>query len=1668
MPSSILIKAAGLDTSSNSLSTPDGSLSKASNVIIFRDNVVESRRGFKIYGNNFGTSTDRAKQLVVYRDRILRHYTNKLQFDNGGVFTDFSGTFNETETGLRIKSIQANGNFYFTTDEGIKKISATSGSELTSSSGYIIASGGVKAIDFQARVKTTSGTQSAFFTQDSTVAYRHVWGIIDANSNLILGSPSQRVEVFNTLLNLMLRDHMRLLGALDDISVQSGSIINDANYISSLGLSNTASASDLRSKLISLAEKLDKERGTLAGTADIDTATIASGVCTIDFAAAFFPNRQFEVGDKIFLSGFTPASGTLDGVQTVISVDLGSGASVIKFNTTASGAVTLSSESIESGWFRSITQPSIPSTVPTDQELVSLQTYISNIIIELQSSRHLRRIAKNDGSATASPLELDEAGSSIAAANAVTIAIVAPGDVGNFLSTGDKIFLSGTWKDSLAVSFAGVQTITGTTATTFSFTHPGSALAIGAVDLDTDSTTDRILRFTSATKSTYIDPLEITTTTTVLLDIAIPQDITTSHFLQIYRTVVSSATGAVILSDLNAGDEMRLVYEAFPTQTEIDTKLMIVEDIVPDTLRDGGTNLYTNSISGEGILQANDIPPFAKDINRFKNVLFYANTRTRHRRDLALLGVSTMIDLFTSGTTPKINITDGSNHHTYDFVTGIKEVTSLACGDSSMLSGAGASSYFLINSANNINKYYVWYKKDSSTDPGVAGRTGILVDLTDIDGSGTASASVIASRTRDKINSLALFDFTATSSGSNVTITNVDVGYTDDSNIGTLPGSFTITTTTQGRGERSTQEITSITCVADVADSLNGKYFNINTAFNRDLFYVFYKTSAALSDPAPAGRTGIQVNIATGASATAVATATKDALNALSNKFIASSVGAILTVKNFDFGPAIDATPETSGFTISITQQGALEVLLSSLVSIAQAIDETARSLVRIVNRNEREVSYGFYLSGPADTPGKMLLERKTLSSTPFYLLANHATTGFAFSPDLSPESGKTITAISVANPTMVTIATVHGLLDGDQVVISGSDSLPNIDGLYIISEVTPTTFKIQVNVRVAGTTGAIRKATLAEVSNNEIKVNRIYFSKFQQPEAVPVVNTMDVGSENKAILRIFPLRDSLFVFKEDGLFRISGEISPFITSLFDSSYTLIASDSVDVSNNQVYGWTDQGISMVSEAGTNIISRSIDVDVLPKALFPNFETATWGVGYESDNAYIVWTLEKSTDTVAKFGFRYNTLTNTWTTIDKSNTCGVVNLTDGKLYLGAGDINFIEQERKDFLRSDYADREFSSSLLSSGHYISGGEKILLTDVSNFQKGDVLFQEQFLTVFEFNLLLKKLDLDSLGDSDYFSLLQASGGSDLRDKLANTDPTKGLAKKLDADSVVFDTDYFSKIDTKTGIVSSNTATNPTVITTGAPHGLISDRIVTISGTNAVPSIDGTHVVTVISPTTFSIPVSVLTPTSVVGAFTTIDSDFRDIKACYNFIASKLNGDTGVTFSNYSQVDTVSIQEAVITNVNKNTKEITLDVKLPYIVGPLTIFKAIKTEIIYNPNTMGDPLGLKHLREATLMFEDRTFTNATISFATDLFPSFVDVAINGLGGGLFGHQSFGDNFFGGRGNSAPFRTYIPRNCQRCRFLLVKFVHMIAREKYSILAHSITGEIGQSSRAYR
>ena len=80
--------------------------------------------------------------------------------------------------------------------------------------------------------------------------------------------------------------------------------------------------------------------------------------------------------------------------------------------------------------------------------------------------------------------------------------------------------------------------------------------------------------------------------------------------------------------------------------------------------------------------------------------------------------------------------------------------------------------------------------------------------------------------------------------------------------------------------------------------------------------------------------------------------------------------------------------------------------------SAAQAIRDTALSLIRVINRYASSTLYAYYLSGVADLPGMILIQSRTVGASTFYALSSRST---CWSPSL-PTSGTTQASTSSTN----------------------------------------------------------------------------------------------------------------------------------------------------------------------------------------------------------------------------------------------------------------------------------------------------------------------------------------------------------------------------------------------------------------------------------------------------------------------------------------------------------------------------------------------------------------------------------------------------------------------------------------------------------------------------
>jgi len=327
---------------------------------------------------------------------------------------------------------------------------------------------------------------------------------------------------------------------------------------------------------------------------------------------------------------------------------------------------------------------------------------------------------------------------------------------------------------------------------------------------------------------------------------------------------------------------------------------------------------------------------------------------------------------------------------------------------------------------------------------------------------------------------------------------------------------------------------------------------------------------------------------------------------------------------------------------------GSQEFLLSTAETTTTGnIEATAKSLVKVINRDSGQTAWiAYYISGSDEPSGKILVKGTGLDGAQISFIADTTTTGNELTPAL-PTSGTTVASDNFATP------------------------------------------------------------------------NRLYHSKFEQPDAAPETNFDEVGTEESPGLRILPLRDSLIILKEEGVWRLSGESEvSFVISQLDPSVKLLAPESAVVIDNSVYCLSTQGVVKINENGTAIISRDIERELFKIFSYTNYKTLTHAVAYETDRKYLLFTQSASGDTKTTRVWCYNYLTSKWTTWTKNVGAAMVLFNDDTLYMAHADDLYVLKERKSFSTA-------------SGDYVDEGIAVTIDSVSTTTINGVLFSTATIT-------------------------------------------------------------------------------------------------------------------------------------------------------------------------------------------------------------------------------------------------------------------------------------------------------------------------------------------------
>jgi hypothetical protein len=1084
------------------------------------------------------------------------------------------------------------------------------------------------------------------------------------------------------------------------------------------------------------------------------------------------------------------------------------------------------------------------------------------------------------------------------------------------------------------------------------------------------------------------------------LTLIIPASITTDYFVQVYRTAIITAVEGQDIDDIDPGDECNIVYEKGLTQDDINAGEFTFTDTTPESFRGSGAALYTNEITGEGILQSNDPPPIALDMTLFRNSMFYANTKSAHRLEFDIISVDNFVNDDTRIIVGNSTITR--------YYTAAAELADTPEGGDFLLSTLPSVGQAIDETARSIVKVI---NQDSQSPVNAFYLTGaddlpgqLLFEARDL--TDDTIYVGVQSGYQDHING------TVYGNKDFVHFNNLDYIH---SNIGTF-----LNTPWDSGVTYQTGDIVSNSGQLWIAIDNDDPNLNKDPSTEVDFWQNYSATIFEYSDGSLVRFDGLIYK----ANST--------------NSDTDPSVSA--NWDEFNEDPTGTKTNNTLWSYINIGEEFSPELPVS--LPISRLRGNTDNTIITLTGHGFTTGDQKFI---------SFLNESTVYNNTDTYFVGNIVSFNDGYHECIDDNAGAGITGVDPTN------------LTNWQSITYLPDSF---SGIYTVTVTGANTFTIDIPLLPSfDSSGAnpflVDNSAIFspdfESDNLEVQ-NRIYFSKVSEPEAVPIANYIDVGAKDEEIKRIIALRDNLFVLKDDGIYIVSGTSAPnFSVRLLDNT-RILAPDSAVVLNNQIYCLTEQGITVVTDSGAGVISRGIEdrIDSVINSRF-DYVSNTFGIAYENDRAYLLFLPESDTDTSAVQAYRYNIFERTWSRWEYNATCGLVAERDTRLYLGEGGRSYVAQERKNFDRTDHADREFVIQISADG---VNQDEITISNTDNVQAGDVITQTQEVSInYINNRLLSRMDIFDTGVS-----LGEAGG---------------VITYPDSSTANFYTPYHHNLE--------NNSTWTVTISTDEPNTFTEDYLITVvDNNNFTIEYDSSsfNITSAIFRDYYTRTFSVSQGDNMVEKFQAINDHLYGLDPVnitdkpitsnsllddVNTLIDELNVTEAITkLKDYKKPETV-VYEAYIKSVDVVTNVIIIHAERPFLQGDITVYKHFTQIVEWSPQHFGDPSALKQVREVTMIFDQNNFYDAIAKFGSDVDQALTEVAFQGKGIGYWGDMVWSNPnaYWGGEGNDIPFRTIVPRGKQRCRYITLVFEHSNAREDFRLLG--VTGVVRPiSSRGYR
>lgn len=219
-------------------------------------------------------------------------------------------------------------------------------------------------------------------------------------------------------------------------------------------------------------------------------------------------------------------------------------------------------------------------------------------------------------------------------------------------------------------------------------------------------------------------------------------------------------------------------------------------------------------------------------------------------------------------------------------------------------------------------------------------------------------------------------------------------------------------------------------------------------------------------------------------------------------------------------------------------------------------------------------------------------------------------------------------------------------------------------------------------------------------IASSDPRPNRLFYSQFQQPDAVPILNSIDAGRLDAPILRVITVRDACYIIKSDGVFYLSGLDAPFSMIELDSTCRCVAPATALALNNQIFMLSNQGVVSLSLSGVTVISFNIEPAIMQSILpLPNLSSVAFGIANESERQYVLYLPTGGGDPCATQAYVYHTFIQQWVRWTKPAYAGIVLTSNYGLYLSSGLEKAVLKQRNNGTQSDYSDETLAFTVIS---------------------------------------------------------------------------------------------------------------------------------------------------------------------------------------------------------------------------------------------------------------------------------------------------------------------------------------------------------------------------------